>query len=49
MEQPPSLDKETSTRTGRRLWSVTLGIAGLLILIGLIFLLIGKHIGLPHH
>jgi hypothetical protein len=49
MAQPPSLDKETSTQTGRRLWSVTLGIAGLLILIGLIFLLIGKHIGLRYH
>jgi hypothetical protein len=49
MEQPPSLEKEISTRTGRRLWGVTLGIAGLLILIGLIFLFIGQHIGLPHH
>jgi hypothetical protein len=28
---------------------VTLGIAALLILIGIIFLLVGKHIGLRYH
>jgi hypothetical protein len=48
MEQPPSLQKETSERTGRRLWSVTLGIIALLILVTVIFLLVAKHIGLHH-
>ena len=48
MDQPPSLQKETSTRTGRRLWSVTLGITTLLILIGIVSLLIGRHIGLHY-
>lgn len=47
MVEPPSLQKETSTRTGRRLWMVTLGVTALLILIGIIMLLVGKHIGLP--
>jgi hypothetical protein len=47
MEQPVSLSKETSTRTGRRLWIVTLGVTALLVLIGIIFLLVGKHIGFP--
>jgi len=47
MEQPPSLSKEASTRTGRRLWTVTLGIAVLLALIGIILLLVGNHIGIP--
>jgi hypothetical protein len=47
MVDPPSLQKETSTRTGRRLWMVTLGITALLILIGIILLLVGRHIGLP--
>ncbi len=47
MEQPPSFSKETSTRTGRHLWTVTLGITALLVLIGTIFLLVGKHLGLP--
>jgi hypothetical protein len=46
MEHPPSLSKETSTPTGRRLWIVTLGITALLALIGIVFLLVGKHIGL---
>ncbi len=45
MEPPPSLNKEMSTQTGRRLWKVTLGTAALLVLIGLIFLLVGNHIG----
>jgi hypothetical protein len=47
MEEQPSLEKETSTKTGRRLWVVTLSISGLLVLIGIIFLLVGRHIGLP--
>jgi hypothetical protein len=47
MEQAASLSKETSTRTGRRLWIVTLGVTALLVLIGIIFLLVGKHIGFP--
>ena len=47
MEQPPSLDKEMSTRPGRRLWMVTLGTTALLVLIGIIFLLVSKHIGFP--
>jgi hypothetical protein len=45
MVEPPSLQKETSTRTGRRLWTVTIGISALLILIGIIFLLVGKNMG----
>jgi hypothetical protein len=48
MVEQPSLEKETSTSTGRQLWKVTLGVTGLLLVVGLIFLLIGKHIGLPH-
>jgi hypothetical protein len=45
MLEPPSLQKETSTRTGRRLWMVTLGITALLVVIAIIMLLVGKHIG----
>jgi hypothetical protein len=47
MVEPPSFQKETRTRTGRRLWAVTLSIAGALILIGTILLLVAKHIGFP--
>jgi hypothetical protein len=47
MTDQPSLQQETSTRTGRRLWMVTLGVAALLILITIIFLVVGKHLGLP--
>jgi hypothetical protein len=47
MVEPPSFQKETHTRTGRRLWAVTLSIAAVLILIGTILLLVGKHIGFP--
>jgi hypothetical protein len=47
MEQPPSLENEISTKTGRRLWFVTIGISALLGVVVVIFLLIGKHIGLP--
>jgi hypothetical protein len=47
VEQPP-LEKEIATPTGRKLWSVTLGAAGLLAVLTIIFLLVGKHIGLPH-
>lgn len=42
MEQP-SLEKEVSTRTGRRLWMVTLGVTGLLVVIGVIFVVLAKH------
>ena len=48
MVDQPSLQKEVSTRTGRRLWQVTLGITALLILIATVLLLVGKHIGLPN-
>jgi hypothetical protein len=47
MEEPPSLTEETSTRTGRKLWAVTLSVTALLVVIGIIFLLVGHHIGLP--
>jgi hypothetical protein len=47
MEESPSLAKETSTKTGRRLWTVTLGISALIVVIGVIFLLVGRHIGFP--
>ena len=47
MEEPPSRSKETSTRTGRKLWTVTLSMTALLVVIGIIFLLVGHHIGLP--
>jgi hypothetical protein len=47
MEQPPSLEQEKSTTVGRRLWTVTLGVSGLLVVILVIFLLISHHIGLP--
>jgi hypothetical protein len=47
MEQPPSLEKEMSKRTGRKLWTVTLSVTALLVVIGIIFLLVGHHIGLP--
>ena len=47
MQEPPSLSKETSTRTGRKLWTLTLSVTVLLVLIGIIFLFVGHHIGLP--
>jgi hypothetical protein len=47
MEEPPSLSQETATRSGRRLWMVTLGVTALLVLIGIVFLLVGNHIGFP--
>ncbi len=47
VNQPPSLDKETSSPIGRRIWSVTLGVTALLVLLGIIFLLVAHHIGLP--
>jgi len=48
MVEQPSLEKEVSTATGCRLWSVTLGVTGLLSVLAIIFLLVGKHIGLPN-
>jgi hypothetical protein len=47
MESPPSLSKETSTPSGRRLWMVTLGVTALIVLIGIVMMLVGRHIGLP--
>lgn len=46
----PSAGDEASTPTGRRLWEVTLGVFGVLVVVGIIFLLIGNriyHIGFP--
>jgi hypothetical protein len=48
MVQEPSLQQETSTPAGRRLWRLTLSVAGLLLVIGIVFLIIGHHIGLAH-
>jgi hypothetical protein len=48
MVQEPSLQQETSTPAGRRLWRITLSVAGLFLVIGIVFLIIGHHIGLAH-
>jgi hypothetical protein len=47
MENPPSLGKEMSTRTGRRLWTVTIGVTALIVVVGIVLLLVGRHIGFP--
>ena len=49
MIKTPSADKEASTPSGRRLWLVTLGVFGLLVVLGIAFLLLGKHIGFATH
>ena len=43
MADQPTLDKELSTPAGRRLWQISLGVTGLLAVIGIIFLVLAKH------
>jgi hypothetical protein len=43
MADQPTLEKELSTRTGRQLWKVSLGMTGLLGVIGIVFLVLAQH------
>jgi hypothetical protein len=43
MADQATLERELSTRTGRQLWKVSLGMTGLLVVIGIVFLFLAKH------